>query len=383
MLNNVGIIAPREGKRAAHMTIPVFSESELNIVEERVVSPAIPGKTRIYSYPVTPREAVFALYDKKPIWQILDFEFKKFIPSIIPDTVARAFAREAAPFDPVAQGGGKDMFGIDWEYVEVAGGSMVKPGTPLLKDANDWREVIKFPNVDAWDWASSAQENNGTYLTKDNFYQTWIFTGWFERLISFMDFEEAVIAMIDEDQTQAVKELFDALSDLYIDIIDHHVKYYDRVDSFLIHDDWGSALNSFFSPAVAEEMIVPYMKKVTDHIHSHGRIAELHSCGMIYNQVPNIIAAGFDTWSPQFCNDVGKIYDTYGDELLVGTFPPQVPEDATEEEQRAAARAYVERFCDPQKPSYLSVYGYESLTTAFREELYVRSRERYSASSVL
>ena len=73
-----------------------------------------------------------------------------------------------------------------------------------------------------------------------------------------MGFEGASVAMIDEDQQDAIKELFDAISDVYIDIIDHYHKYYVNLGGFYIHDDWGSAQNTFFSPAVAEEMIRIY-----------------------------------------------------------------------------------------------------------------------------
>ena len=47
------------------------------------------------------------------------------------------------------------MFGVDWEYIPVAGGSMIRPGKPLLKDANEWYEKVKFPDIESWDW-----ENN-------------------------------------------------------------------------------------------------------------------------------------------------------------------------------------------------------------------------------
>ena len=84
----------------------------------------------------------------------------------------------------------------------------------------------------------------------------WFLNGWFERLISFMDFDNAVVALIDEDQKDAVKELFDRLSDLYIKIIDKYLEYFPGIDGFCIHDDWGAQKDTFFSPDTAMEMIV-------------------------------------------------------------------------------------------------------------------------------
>ena len=51
--------------------------------------------------------------------------------------------------------------------------------------------------------------------------------GMFERLISFMDFEGALVALIDDEQKKAVHELFDKLADLYIAMIQ---KYIDALD---------------------------------------------------------------------------------------------------------------------------------------------------------
>ena len=359
------------------MAIPAFDPKELTVVNEvpnRFGGQPIP----IYDFPITPKEACIALYKKKPVWQITGIESRIFTPRILPDNVARAFVLEDEPFD-LSDGGGKDMFGIDWEYVPSVGGSMVRPGKPFLSDANEWREKLVWPDIGSWDWEGSAKRNNDTYLASDSFNACWFQTGWYERLISFMDFEGAIMAMIDEDQKEAVKELFDKLSDLYIRIFDKFITHFPKIDAFVIHDDWGSQKETFFSPALAEEMIVPYMRKVTDFIHSKGKICDFHSCGQILKQVPNMIAAGWDSWAGQSMNDTQKIYDLYGDKILIDVIPDIFdPETTSEDEQRAAARAFADKFCDPKKPSYLNFYGAVVLTPAFREELYSRSRENYS-----
>ena len=359
------------------MAVPKFDKKELNVVGE------VPNRfggppTLIYDYPVTPKEAYKAFYRKEPIWQMSGVESKIFTPKLLPDNVARAFVLEEEPFD-ANDGGGKDMFGIDWEYVPSATGSMVRPGKPFLSDANEWREKIVFPDIDKWEWEAAAKRNNDTYLATDSFNTCWFQTGWYERLISFMDFEGAIMALVDEDQKDAVSELFDKISDLYIKIFDKFITYFPKIDAFTIHDDWGSQKETFFSPAVAAEMIVPHMKKVTDFIHSKGKICDFHSCGQILKQVPNMIAAGWDSWAGQAMNDTHKIYELYGDKILIGVIPDMFDPDTTsEEEQRAAARAYADKFCNPKKPSYLNAYGMRIMTPAFREELYIRSRENYS-----
>ena len=330
------------------MSIPKFDPKELEVVRVTPASPFIPS-VKIYKTPVTPKEASAAALRKHPYWQLIGVEGRVFTPKLLPDNVARGFALEQNPLEP-GKGGGKDMFGIEWEYIAQVGGSMVRPGKPFVDDANDIAKKAVWPDIDSWDWENTAKNNNDTYLATDLFNKCWFQNGWYERLISFMDFEGAIMALIDEDQKDAVHAFFDKLTDLYIRIFDKFMTYFPKIDAFYIHDDWGSQKETFFSPAIAAEMIVPYMKRVTDFIHSKGKLAELHSCGQLMKQVPNIIAAGWDAWGGQAMNDTQKIYELYGDQILLGVIPDRFdPATTTEEEQRARAREYADKFCNPKK----------------------------------
>jgi hypothetical protein len=358
------------------MSVPKFDPKELEITE---IPSAFPGwpPTRLFQYPVTRGEAYKALMRGKPIWQISSGESTIFTPAVYPDNVARGLVIQQNFLDP-SKYGGPDIFGIEWEYVPVTGGSIVRPGAPFLSNANEWKEKVKWPDVDAWDWARAAKENEN-FLKNDVLIFHWIMNGYFERLISFMDFEEAAVAMIDEDQQDAVRELYEALTDLYIKIVDKHVDYF-HAEAFTVHDDWGSQMAPFFSPAVTAELLVPAMKRLTDHIHSRGAIADLHSCGHVEQQVPNMIAAGWDSWSGMAMNDTQGLYEKYGDKIVLGVVPDQFdPQTTSEEEQRAAARKFAEKFCNPKKPCLVNMYGAAVLTPAFQEELYKESRIRMQA----
>lgn len=363
------------------MTIPKFEESEMKPVGKIPASGFLPEIT-LFNYPFSMRDAAVSLYDRHPAWQLLGLEMKEFNPIIIPDNVARGFVMEEQHIDNFTQAGGLDMFGVEWEFVPAAMGSMEKPGVPhLFDDANDWPDVVKFPDVGSWDWEGNAKINNGTYLTADTFNRLWIFTGYFERLISFMGFEDASVAMIDEDQQDAVKALFERLTDLYIDIVDHAVAVYEHLDGIYLHDDWGSAKDAFIAPEIMAEIVVPAMKRFTDYVKSRGLRAELHCCGCNYKNVPNMIAAGWEIWMPQSnVNDADALYEAYGDKIVMAFLPEDFdPAITSEEEQRRIARDYVAKYCDPKRPTLFSfVDGGKYLTPAFQEELYRASRLRYS-----
>ena len=97
-----------------------------------------------------------------------------------------------------------------------------------------------------------------------------------------------------------------------------------------------------------------------------------------------MIAAGWDSWNPQAMNDTHKIYELYGDRLLIAVIPePFDPEKTTEEEQREAARKLADQFCTPGKPSAFNINGVPYLTPAFSEELYRQSRINYASKRCL
>jgi hypothetical protein len=357
------------------MTIPRFDPKELKVVREMPPRFAGARSTPVYDFPVAPKDAYKSLLRRRPIWAITGLESTLFTPSMYPDNVARGFIFEAVPGDR-ATFGGKDMFGIEWVYVDQAGGSMVKPGKPFLSDANEWKEKLVWPDIDSWDWEGSAKLNE-QLLSGDRLVFHWIMNGYFERLISFMDFDGAAVAMIDEDQQDAVKELFEALTDLYIRIVDKYIAHF-HAEAFCVHDDWGSQMAPFFSPVVTRELIVPAMRRLTDHIHERGCLADFHSCGHIEQQVPNMIAAGWDSWSGMAMNDTQGLYEKYGDKIILGVIPDQFAPDTDEEKQREMARNFVDRFCKPEKPCLLNLYGAAVLTPAYREELYKQSRIKYA-----
>lgn len=353
-----------------------FEEKELVIAQKEVNRMGV--QVPVFSTPITRKESVVSAYrDREPWWVMQGNESVTFCPSIIPDHVCRGFVFEGKPV-PREQFGGKDMFGVEWEFIDVAGGSMVKPGKPMLEDVNDWKDVIHFPDIDSWDWAGSA-EMNKEYLGSDKANVMVLLNGcWFERLISFMDFEGAAMALLDEDQEDALKELLHEMTSLYIRLIDKCCEYY-NLDGFNLHDDWGSQMAPFFSEEAARNFFLPEMKRLVDHVHSKNMFIELHSCGHLVKRCNIFVEAGFDAWTPMGMNDTDYLYDTYGDKILLGIVDRNpVDASAPEEEQRAAARAFVQRYCSKGYPVSYSNYNRHAIGDAFREELYKASREAYA-----
>lgn len=356
-----------------------FDEKELQVMG---ISKDIRGaEIPLFHFPISKKEEWYRLaLQRKPLWMGTAIEVFDFFPNIFPDNRARGFMNDGGVPVSDSEKGGKDLFGVEWVYVPVAGGSMEKPGAAhLLEDVNDWEDIIVWPDIDSWDWGG-CRERNIEALNSDRFNLITMLNGCgFERLISFMGFENAAVALVDEDQHEAIKALFDKLADLYIKIIDKCCEYF-NADGFVFHDDWGSQRAPFFSFEAGRDLIVPSMKKVTDYIHSKGKVAELHSCGANELQIENFIAAGWDIWRPMpNINDTKKLFEEYGDRIILGVMPEAYdPEKDSEDEIRAKARAFVDQYCnDPAKVCIIARQFAQYLKGVYAEELYKASRLAY------
>ncbi len=336
----------------------------------------MPEVEPLYNRPITPRENMKLLFSgQKPWWiphtGMAYTEVNNFRPRIFPDNVAVRLVMDGE--EPMEYGDltAEGWFKLDWVFVPVAGGATVKPGDPLLEDMNDWQDVLVWPDLDAMDWEAMAKGNRA-YMDTPQANELCLLDGFWERLISLMDVSGAAIALVDEDQKDALHAFFDRYADHMIECI-RRVKQVIPLDGVLIHDDWGTQNGPFFSLETAREMFLPYLKRVVDYIHSEGMFYEQHSCGNCTPLVPVYMEAGVDLWTPQLMNDLDGILKVcQGSKLHLG-MPCPVGPDASEEEARQAARAWFEKYRDKQvtiSPMASSPF--------FMEELYRISRMEYA-----
>lgn len=334
--------------------------------------PGFPAPKR-YARPITPRENFSRfLKGEKPLWIPFADEVLAFNPRIIPDNICRAFVQEQEPFD-LEQAGGADLFGIIWEYVPQVGGSTVRPGAPLLSCVEEWREKIAFPDLSKLDWEGCAQRNK-KYLDDDVMINVTFFTGMFERLISFLDCEEAMIAMVDEEIEEELNALLTRLTDFWIELLGYFKKYF-GAEILTFHDDWGHQRAPFFSLEICRQKLVPHLRRIVDEAHRLGMYFELHSCGKIESLVPAMIEAGVDYWRGQPMNDLYSLVQKHGDQMIFGIWIP-VPDDAdTPEKQLKIAQDFMDRYGDSRVIAQPRGNNHEA-AAAVREYIYCLSRAK-------
>lgn len=343
------------------MSWPKFHPDE---IKDAVTVPGIFGTTfRKFAGPATPKQNIQLLYEKKmPCWVPGMCGENNFIrPVCMPDIASRA------------PEGGRDMFGIEWTYVPVVKGSIVKPGSPTVPDINEWEKYVNEVDVYSWDWAGCAEKMKAkldpTRMSMGN-----ITCGFFERLISFLDFEDAAVALVDEEQQEGVHRLFNRLCEIYDDEIACLKKYFD-IGSLNFHDDWGSQRAPFFKTETVREMILPYIKRVVESCHKRGIFFDFHSCGFVEPLVPIMIEAGMDSWGGQELNDKMKLKSMYGDKLIWTIPAPVLDADATDEEVKVAAEKF---FNEVAKDGGVIIQG--ASHPKFIEYLYEISRNGYAGN---
>ena len=120
-----------------------YTPAELT-VREKV--PAMFGmEMELYTTPITPKENILRLYEgKTPMWTPFPIgDLNSLMLDCDPENRARG---------PETQGERLDGWGVEWIFVDVVGGAMVKPGNPKVLDIEHWEDYVTPPDPDTWDW---------------------------------------------------------------------------------------------------------------------------------------------------------------------------------------------------------------------------------------
>ena len=247
---------------------------------------------------------------------------------------------------------GVDGFGVKWIFDKAVGAPVPAPGKPMLEDILDWKEVVRFPDLDAIDWAKMAEEDakprpdplaafTGGVDRGEKLRMCLITNGLFERMHDLMGFEGALMALLEEPE--ACEELLTAITDYRIAHIRKIAAHY-QVDVINMQDDYGGGDRMLMSPELWREMFKPQLKRIVDTVHELGMLYQHHSCGYIEPIIGDLVELGVDAIDPlQPCNDLAAIKERYGDKLtLCGGFntgglldlPETTPEQIGEEYRR-------------------------------------------------
>lgn len=91
-----------------------------------------------------------------------------------------------------------------------------------------------------------------------------------------------------------VRSYLDKIVALAVKIIS--LAHKNGVDGVIIYDDLGMQHALFISPATFRSLLKPYYKRLADELHNRGMKFFVHSCGKVYDVIPDFIEAGVDAF---------------------------------------------------------------------------------------
>ena len=214
----------------------------------------------------------------------------EYIPSmadfemIMPTNVVR----ERPPYALGIGGSDYDYWGCWWEFEADIGGASPLPGREPCPDITQWREKVKFPDIDAIDWTPAKAVSDS--LDRENKLSLFFWeSGPWERLHALVGFQNALEAMYEEPE--AFKELMQAITDYRVKMIPLIKKYYNP-DIIINLDDFGHQTSEFMSVEMFREFIKPYEVQIYNAMKENGIICCHHSCGKIDALVEDIYDMG-------------------------------------------------------------------------------------------
>jgi uroporphyrinogen decarboxylase len=88
----------------------------------------------------------------------------------------------------------------------------------------------------------------------------------------------------------------DRLNTMVADIVERVVDVYATcgADGVFFCEDWGTQERLLVSPAMWRRLFLPHFERLVSHAHEHGIAVWMHSCGYIWEAIPDLIACGLD-----------------------------------------------------------------------------------------
>lgn len=331
------------------MNIQKYCKDELKVTGKSVGC-FFNDKHNLLNSPLTPRENFLRFLNREECAWIprIDFDAYNLYPEQVPDNNVVTIQVGEVGIASLGEKLVKTPL-----HPELA--PMPDTNNYLIKDIEEWTK-IQWPDVDSWDW-KGAEEEYKNIDRENRLVIACMQHGLNQRLGQIMGFTNGLTALLeDPDNVHAFNE---RLIQYNLDVIDHYAEYL-KPDVIFLCEDWGTQKAPFFSSQVADEFMVPHVKKLAEHTHELGMKFMLHSCGNITSMVSQMIDAGVDDWQFNYEACAASILETihrYGEQILFdGYFGMSKPLPAGTEELKNFVLEKYASFCDTARCS-LTFYG--------------------------
>ena len=189
------------------------------------------------------------------------------------------------------------------------------PDKIVIKDIEEWEKYLKVPQVkyDAQVWepfiaAAEAVDRNEYFVTSA------VFPGIFEMTHYLTEIQNCLMGFYE--YPDEMHGIIDAITDFEMELAAEICKYI-KPDALFHHDDWGSQISTFLSPAMFREYLKPAYEKVYGYYKSHGvELIVHHSDSYAATLVPDMIDMGIDIWQGVMnSNNIPELIKQYGGKI--------------------------------------------------------------------
>ncbi len=202
-----------------------------------------------------------------------------------------------------------------WPEHVLAGFPVHTPDKVVIKDITHWRDYVHAPSLkfsDAeWDiFIQKAEEVDRSQY----FVTAMVAPGLFEQCHHLGEIQQTLVNLYEEPDH--MKDLIKYLVDFELELAEGICTHM-KPDALFHHDDWGTQISTFMSPAMFEEFYLPGYKQVYGYYKDHGvELIVHHSDSYAATFVPFMIDLGVDIWQGVMSsNNIPELIEKYGGKI--------------------------------------------------------------------
>jgi uroporphyrinogen decarboxylase len=174
----------------------------------------------------------------------------------------------------------------------------------VIKPAFDWVETpadvekIEYPVMSQQEKSWLQKNASELRANTDKFITTDIVGGWCD--IAGPMLGNAKFYMDIISNKPMIHALFEKLNDVWMKRIDALVEAVgDAIDAVIMYNDLGSNMSGLYKTETVREMVIPYIRKFYEHVRKVSNYYIIfHSCGSVYQYLPDLIDAGVRILNP-------------------------------------------------------------------------------------
>jgi uroporphyrinogen decarboxylase len=175
-------------------------------------------------------------------------------------------------------------WGFEWIRIDE---TMGQPKQTIVEDYCDL-EQLQVPSADDPDRFSHVREIQDKY--NERYYIASLVLTGFTVMTFLRGFADTLQDFyINRDKVERLADTVFGFEEEIIRNLPGH-----GFDAVAFYDDWGTQNNLFISPSLWREFFKPRYRKQFELAHEHGLDVYFHSCGYIYDIIPDLIDTGVD-----------------------------------------------------------------------------------------